>query len=122
MKLIVHVGLPKTGTTSFQNFLRENRPYLIKKGVAPLVPPEIRQEQIARYTSANISEENRRMLLKSLKRLIAVRKDQNIHTILLSEENFLTCILPRKDYDYSTYPNYELAFGLLHELLTELHT
>ena len=95
MKLIVHVGLPKTGTTSFQNFLRENRPYLIKKGVAPLVPPEIRQEQIARYTSANISEENRRMLLKSLKRLIAVRKDQNIHTILLSEENFLTCILPR---------------------------
>lgn len=45
-KIIVHIGLPKTGTTSFQHFLARNAENLIQAGFVPF------QEDSEKYTKA----------------------------------------------------------------------
>ncbi|WP_373354055.1 hypothetical protein [Pseudoroseicyclus sp. CXY001] len=60
--VLLHIGAHRTGTTSLQNFLRQNRDFLDKAGIGTIHPPETRQyaewadEKISRRFI--VSEEN----------------------------------------------------------------
>lgn len=86
MKLILHIGTPKTGTTAVQRFLDHNRHALTEYGFHYATPPRNlgHANSIANALSAGDSRVVRTFLDKHVK--CARRRGANV--ILISAENF----------------------------------
>ncbi len=94
IQLLLHIGLPKTGTSSIQAFLFHNRKSLLQKGV--LYPQSIKWDdgshhrlalsmrKIKGYSEKATTEE----LLNNLGDEITQQSDNNLKKIILSSELF----------------------------------
>lgn len=87
-KLFVHIGLPKTGSTSIQNFCLTHREKLQQHGLfyPPVEEGSWGHSHISkiRYPGA----ENSGIVKKNIKSLIAQCKDSECENVLVSEEIF----------------------------------
>jgi len=88
LKLILHVGTPKTGTTSLQSYFDKKQSKLRRKGI--LYPHNL--EKLKHPTAPrhhwferNLVSENFDYFLENFKNIIA-QVQQNTHTIILSSE------------------------------------
>ncbi|MFV0475069.1 MAG: hypothetical protein ACK5MQ_12820 [Pikeienuella sp.] len=90
-RLIVHPGAPKTGTSTLQRFLHQNREALARQGVAALTPTMIRNSAFMRACRKAARGErplNRRVVGD----FAAEYADYD--TVLISEEGFCSGFLP----------------------------
>jgi len=90
MKLVIHMGLHKTATTSFQNFLHLNRNALLDAGV---IYPEIQQQASHWLIPRKILQNNWSFLEDYMKHHLSTARRSNVKTVLLSSEDFETILL-----------------------------
>lgn len=88
LKLIIHVGTPKTGTTSLQTYFDKKQSKLRGKGI--LYPHNIRSIDNLnapkhQWLEKNLTGSHWQHLLENFKNIIAQVQD-NTHTIILSSE------------------------------------
>lgn len=88
LKLIIHVGTPKTGTTSLQTYLDKKQSKLRGKGI--LYPHNIRSidnpnAHKHQWLEKNLTGSHWQYFLENVKNIIAQVQD-NTHTIFLSSE------------------------------------
>ena len=88
LKLIIHVGTPKTGTTSLQTYFDKKQSKLRGKGI--LYPHNIRSiDNLSapkhQWLEKNLTGSHWHHLLENFKNIIAQVQD-NTHTIILSSE------------------------------------
>ncbi|MBT8232847.1 MAG: hypothetical protein HKO66_13760, partial [Saprospiraceae bacterium] len=95
MKLILHIGQQKTGSTSLQSFLFDNYKSLIDKGY--LYPKSLGIEYKKQHLlfkehkpSNNNGESLKAPLLQEI-------KDKNASTVIISDENLYSGILVEKE-------------------------
>ena len=76
MKCILHVGPPKTGSTTIQSFLRHNREFLLTKGILALAHYQIpRKLPFFFKTGASLTPWAKRQQLDQPDKLEALKKD-----------------------------------------------
>jgi len=85
MRLIIHIGLHKTGTTSFQNFLHFNRDALLKAGV---LYPEMGEHESHWVIPNQIVRNNWDYVEDYMKTSLSNAKKANVKTIFISSEDF----------------------------------
>ena len=85
MRLIIHIGLHKTGTTSFQNFLHFNRDALLKAGV---LYPEMGEHESHWVIPNQIVRNNWNYVEDYMKTSLTNAKKANIKTVFISSEDF----------------------------------
>lgn len=91
-KIILHCGAPKTGSTSFQHMLYDNRERMLKAGFFfPAVSRKKREEDDIRIVLSNLKGEgNRKKEVKQVRRLIEkLFAESGAHTLLISNEGLL---------------------------------
>lgn len=86
MKLIIHIGTHKTGTTALQQFLHANRGLLARCGFHYATPPHGLQHSnfVANALNGGESRSVRAFLTKHTE----IARRHGAHTILMSAENF----------------------------------
>jgi hypothetical protein len=86
MKLILHIGTPKTGTTAVQHFLHANRERLAACGFHYATPPRGLRHSNFIANALNVGE------IRSVHAFLAthgkIARRTGAHTILVSAENF----------------------------------
>ncbi len=94
MKLILHVGAGKTGSTAIQDFLRDNAAKLRSAGV--LVPDmelgldgRVVGAQIAFFNTLAKGPDSGRVVSDSLRSLRAYMKQHGLQTLVISAENLM---------------------------------
>jgi len=92
MKLVIHMGLHKTASTSFQNFLHINRNVLLDAGV---VYPEIEQHADSGHflIPRKMLQNNWGFIEDYMKHTLSIAKQRNVKTVLVSSEGFETILL-----------------------------
>ena len=90
MKLVIHMGLHKTASTSFQNFLNLNRNYLLDAGG---IYPKVEQEESHLLIPRNILLNNWGFVEDYMKLILSNAKKKNINTVFISSEDFETLLL-----------------------------
>ncbi|OUD09210.1 hypothetical protein BVC71_10945 [Marivivens niveibacter] len=94
MDKVLHLGAHRTGTTSFQTFLKRNRAALSRRGIAVWEPDQIRSglfqgvlHDPAQITAdvARLSERSRGRIKIEQSRLVKTGAD----TLIISDENFI---------------------------------
>ena len=85
MKLVIHIGLHKTGTTSFQNFLHFNREALLHSGV---LYPEMGEHESHWVIPNQIVRNNWSYVEDFMKSSLANAKESNVRTVFISSEDF----------------------------------
>lgn len=91
-KIILHCGAPKTGSTSFQHMLYDNRERMLKAGFFyPAVSRKKREEDDIRIVLGNLKgEANSARQIKKVRALIKkLFDDSGAHTMLISNESLL---------------------------------
>lgn len=91
-KIILHCGAPKTGSTSFQHMLYDNRERMVKAGFYyPAVSRKRREEDDIRIVLSNLKGEGgRKKDVRQARRLIErIFADSGAHTLLISNEGLL---------------------------------
>ncbi|MCB1444320.1 MAG: hypothetical protein KDJ87_00590 [Rhizobiaceae bacterium] len=91
-KIILHCGAPKTGSTSFQHMLYENRERMLKAGFFyPGVSRKKREEDDIRIVLSNLKGEgNRKKEVRQVRKLIErLFAESGAHTLLISNEGLL---------------------------------
>jgi hypothetical protein len=86
MKLILHIGTHKTGTTALQQFLYENRELLAARGFHYATPPHGLQEANLVANALNVGQSN--IVQAFLGKQINLARQAGAQTILGSAENF----------------------------------
>ena len=86
MKLILHIGTHKTGTTALQRFLYANRKKLAMDGFHYATPPYGLQE--ANFIANALNVGNTHAVQEFLLKHVKAARRQRSHTILASAENF----------------------------------
>jgi hypothetical protein len=86
MKLILHIGTHKTGTTALQQFLYANRARLSACGIHYATPPHGRQEANAIANALNVGKHA--VVQTFFAKQLDLAKRRGAHTILVSAENF----------------------------------
>jgi hypothetical protein len=86
MKLILHIGTHKTGTTALQQFLYANRQSLANLGLHYATPGHGLQEASVIANALNVGQV--RNVRKFLAAHVAHARRSGAHTILVSSENF----------------------------------
>ena len=88
MKIILHIGTHKTGTSAVQVFCRTNRPFLAEHGIhwpaERLNCVSIQHSALAQY----IMDGDTDSFSKYINRAIACAESENQHTLFLSGERF----------------------------------
>ena len=105
MKLVIHMGLHKTASSSFQNFLNLNRNVLLDAGV---LYPEIEEHAGHWLIPYEILRNNWGFLEDYMKNTLSVAKQRNVKTVLISAEDFETLLLE----DFRAAQFEKLARGL----------
>jgi hypothetical protein len=85
MKLILHIGTHKTGTTALQQFLYANREPLVGRGFHYATPPHLQE---ANLIANALNAGKRRVVHEFLTKHIECATRSGAHTILASAENF----------------------------------
>lgn len=107
MKIIIHMGLHKTGSTSFQNFLHSNRKALINFGI---LYPDIDNNEESHWQLPNqLIRNNWTYLENYLKNIITVAKQEKVNTIFISSEDF--AILLTESFRVSEFENLLFTLG-----------
>jgi hypothetical protein len=91
-KIIIHCGAPKTGSTSFQHLLYDNRERMLKAGFYfPAVSRKKREADDIRIMLSNLKGEGgRKKEIKQVRKLIETLFEQNdVHTLIISNEGLL---------------------------------
>jgi hypothetical protein len=91
-KIILHCGAPKTGSTSFQHMLYDNRERMLKAGFYyPAVSRKKREEDDIRIVLSNLKGEgHRKQEVKHARKLIeTLFAESGAHTLLISNESLL---------------------------------
>lgn len=86
MKIVIHMGLHKTGTTTFQNFLHLNKKNLLKFGI---LYPDIHENEDSHWQIPNQILRNNWSYLESYFKFVfdtAIQK--NASTVFVSSEGF----------------------------------
>lgn len=82
-KLILHVGVHRTGTTSTQEFMRQNFPVLLNKGVLYPFGVKRHDRMVQRLISGEVPAD---VLARDLERR-AASHPQSVDTVVLSDED-----------------------------------
>ena len=90
MKLVIHMGLHKTASTSFQNFLHINRNVLLDAGV---IYPEIEQQASHFLIPRRILRNNWGFIEDYMKHTLSIARQRNVKTVFVSSEGFETILL-----------------------------
>ena len=85
MKLVIHMGLHKTASTSFQNFLNLNRNALLDAGV---LYPEIEHEESHWLIPRSILQNNWDLVEDYMKHAHRTARQSNVKTVFVSSEDF----------------------------------
>lgn len=91
-KIIIHCGAPKTGSTSFQHLLYDNRERLLKAGFYfPAVSRKKREPDDIRIMLSNLKGEGgRKKEIRQVRKLVEALFEQNgMHTLVISNESLL---------------------------------
>jgi hypothetical protein len=91
-KIILHCGAPKTGSTSFQHMLYNNRARMLEAGFYfPAVSRKKREQDDIRIVLSNLKGEgSRRQDVKHARKLIEkLFTETGAHTLLISNESIL---------------------------------
>ena len=91
-KIILHCGAPKTGSTSFQHMLYDNRERMLKAGFYfPSVSRKKREEDDIRIVLSNLKGEgHRKQEVKHARKLIeTLFAETGAHTLVISNESLL---------------------------------
>jgi len=93
LKLIIHAGTPKTGTTSLQTYLDKRQRKLRGKGI--LYPHNLEKLQHPtapkhQWFEKNLVTTHLTYFLENFKNIIAQVKEET-HTIILSSEGIYNC-------------------------------
>ena len=81
MKLVIHMGLHKTASTSFQNFLHLNRNVLLDAGV---IYPEIEQHENHFLIPRRILRNNWGFVEDYMKHTLSAARQRNVKTVFVS--------------------------------------
>jgi hypothetical protein len=85
MKLILHIGTHKTGTTALQRFLYANRESLAAHGFHYATPPHLQEANLI-ANALNVGK--KRVVRDFLAKHLECARRSGAHTILASAENF----------------------------------
>ncbi|MDC1065085.1 hypothetical protein OAQ86_01550 [Candidatus Pseudothioglobus singularis] len=85
MKLFIHIGLHKTGTTTFQTFLHLNRNALLKAGV---FYPEMGEHESHWVLPNQLVRNNWDYVEDFMKSSFQTAKKENVETVFISSEDF----------------------------------
>jgi hypothetical protein len=85
MKLFIHIGLHKTGTTTFQTFLHLNRKALLKVGV---FYPEMGEHESHWVLPNQLVRNNWAYVEDFMRTSFQTAKEENVETVFISSEDF----------------------------------
>lgn len=105
MKLVIHFGLHKTGSTSFQNFLYLNREALLKAGV---LYPQIENDASHFEIPGQILKNDWGFVRLFLNKALDSTKNHKVNSVFISSEDFETILIESS----LGYKFEELAFKL----------
>ena len=112
MKLVIHMGLHKTGSTTFQNFLYLNKKALLDAGI---IYPDSDQDSKSHWMIPyQLLRNNWGYIEDYFKRALSVAKQQNANTILISSEDF--AIMLTESFRVGEFENLLISLGF-----TEIH-
>ncbi|MEL0649174.1 hypothetical protein V6248_17235 [Pseudoalteromonas agarivorans] len=99
MKIIIHIGPPKTGTSAIQKWLKDNAQFLLSKGI---FYPEHRQDSngISSGNFLSIFDASQNDYTLNKERLVNITlqaEKAKCHTLLLSSEFFFSRLSPLAD-------------------------
>ena len=106
MKLVIHIGLHKTGTTSFQNFLHFNRDSLLEAGV---FYPEMGEHESHWVIPNQIIRNNWDYVKNYMKDSLSNARKANVNTVFISAEDFELFLF--EGYLASQFENLVLDLG-----------
>jgi hypothetical protein len=93
MRLILHIGQPKTGSTSIQNFLKLNKNILLKNGYLYETNTINHQAELDKiFDKEMINHEN---MKRFKEKLLNIAKEQNANHIIISSESLFNL---KKEY------------------------
>ena len=108
MKIVIHMGLHKTGSTSFQNFLSLNKLVLMDAGI---LYPNIDNNEESHWKIPNqIILENWTYLENYFKEIILIANKNNLKTIFISSEDM--SILLTESYRVKKFENLITRLGI----------
>ena len=108
MKIVIHMGLHKTGSTSFQNFLSLNKLVLMDVGI---LYPNIDNNEESHWKIPNqIILENWTYLENYFKEIILIANKNNLKTIFISSEDM--SILLTESYRVKKFENLITRLGI----------
>jgi len=107
MKIVIHMGLHKTGTTSFQNFLSNNKAALMDVGI--LYPDSENNEESQWIIPNQLNMENWSFLEDYFKKVILIAKSNSAKTIFISAEGM--SILLSENFRVKKFENLLLEIG-----------
>ncbi|SFO81437.1 hypothetical protein SAMN04488056_11387 [Cohaesibacter marisflavi] len=89
-KLIIHIGVHKTGTTSFQRLLRANQKHMIENNVRPIF--ELDRNRARRFNLFDLSHLHLRACLKTGARLRGQISELQEHEKATFEDSFAKAV------------------------------
>ena len=105
MNLVIHIGLHKAASTTFQNFLNINRSTLSQYGV---LYPQMEPSQSHFLLPRKILEDDWVFVEEYMKSSFKIAKNKNVKTIFISAEGFETFLL-----EYSLAVKFEIMANKL---------
>jgi hypothetical protein len=90
MKLVIHIGLHKTASTTFQNFLHLNRDNLLDAGV---LYPKIEEDPSHFEIPSRLLKSDWRFVENFLKDSLKEANTRKINTVFISSEDFETILV-----------------------------
>jgi len=108
MKIVIHMGLHKTGSTSFQNFLSNNKVALMTVGI--LYPDSDNNEESQWKIPNQLMLENWSFLEEYFKKIISIAKSNSARTIFISSEDM--SILLSENFRVKKFENLLLQIGI----------
>ena len=107
MKLVIHMGLHKTASTSFQNFLHLNKKSLLSVGI---LYPDIDNKEESHWQLPNqLIRGNWTCLENYFKNALIFAKQKNLNTIFISSEDF--AIMLTESFRVSKFENLLINLG-----------
>lgn len=123
MDLVLHLGAHRTGTTAIQHTLRRNRRQLMQRGVGYWGPGILRKvfssgllTEAAGDMTGLVAQARRRDITELLRDRALAARENNVATILLSDEN-LPGTMPGNLGEAALYPQAQRRLSVLASLL-----